>query len=311
MKILFATDGSPEADRAKDFVGSLPLAPGSDIIVVSVLARKQPENVEPEARVEGSDERPSEIRTAKDIADRAAYHLARAGVCTASEVISGHPAESVCRVAEERGVDVVVVGSRGRSALARFLLGSVSYRVAKHAASPVLIVKPPAKPIERVLIGVDGSEDSRRAVAFLKRHPISAESSITVAHVIHVPSPAFGTGKGYYETAELGGELGKLRDAAEVEGKRILEEVSGTLRGFHKVDTVVTAGVPAQRLIDLARETTADLLVVGSRGLTGVERFLMGSVSLRVCQHAPCSVLVVRESPQRQRGRLDSPSVVF
>jgi nucleotide-binding universal stress UspA family protein len=156
-----------------------------------------------------------------------------------------------------------------------------------------MIVKPPANPIVKVLVGVDGSEDSRAAVKFLRRFPLPPEVSVCMAHVVHVPSPAFGEHKGYYETAELGGELERLKTAAEVDGKKILDEAAKLLEGVH-VETVVTAGPPAQRLVDLAGEKGVSLLVVGSRGLTGVERFLMGSVSLQICHQAPSTVLVVR-----------------
>jgi nucleotide-binding universal stress UspA family protein len=201
----------------------------------------------------------------------------------------------ICRIAEEKDVDLVVVGSRGRSSLARFFLGSVLQRVVKHAPAPVLVVKPPAKAIERILIGVDGSEDSRKATEFLKRFPFPPSATVYVAHVVHVLSPSFGDNKGYYETAELGGELEQLRKAAEVDGKKILELAAESLKGSFKVEVLVTAGPPARRLVELIGEIDADILVVGSRGLTGVERFLMGSVSLQSCHHAPCSVLVVRD----------------
>jgi nucleotide-binding universal stress UspA family protein len=288
VKILFATDGSPEADTAKELLVSLPLPSGSELIIMSVVSQAE----EGPREVEGG---PSNgLSTAQTVADQAAYHLAKAGVSTECVVSCGHPADRICRVAEEKDTQLVVVGSRGRSSLARFFLGSVSQRVAKHAPASVLIVKPPVKPIVKVLVGVDGSEDSREAVKFLKNFPFPPEATVCIAHVVHVPSPAFGEHKGYYETAELGGELERLRTAAEVDGKKILEEAAEFLDGF-EVETLVTAGPPARRLVELAGEMDVTLLVVGSRGLTGVERFLMGSVSLQVCHHAPCSVLVVRD----------------
>jgi nucleotide-binding universal stress UspA family protein len=290
VKILFATDSSPEADKAKELLGSLPLAPGSELIVMSVAPQGEssPSEVDKEAP-------PEELGAAQETADGAAYYLAKAGVSTECMVTCGHPADRICQAAEEKGADLVVVGSRGRSSLARFFLGSVSENVAKHAPGHVLIVKPPAESIERVLIGVDGSEDSRRAVAFFKRFPLPRDVTVYIVHVVHVPSPAFGDHKGYYETAELGGELERLRSAAEVDGKKILEEAAESIRSTLRVETLVTAGSPARRLVDLAGEMEVDLLVVGNRGLSKVERFLMGSVSLQVCLHAPCSVLIVRE----------------
>lgn len=288
VKILFATDGSAEADHAREILGSLPLASGSELLVLSVVSSRE------SARPEGEQGSSVALEKAQSAADAAAYHLAKAGVSTECHVMGGHPADRICKFAEDYGIELAVLGSRGRSSLVRFFMGSVSYQVAKHARCPVLIVKPGTQSMDRVLLGVDGSEDSRLAVRFLKQFPFPPGCLVTAAHVVHVPAPAYDTARGYYETVELGGEPDRLKAATQVEGKRILEESCASLKGFFQVQTVITAGPPARRLVELAGETQTDLLVVGSRGLTDVERFLMGSVSLQVCIHAPCSVLIVR-----------------
>ncbi len=143
MKILFATDDSTEAHCAKEYLGSLPLAPGSELLIVSAVPQR--EVLEPAGEVkEQTWTSSAELRSARDIVDRAAYYLATPGVSTECLVIRGNPADVICRIAEERKVALVVAGSRGRSGLARFLLGSVSYRVTKHAPCPVLVVREPA-----------------------------------------------------------------------------------------------------------------------------------------------------------------------
>jgi nucleotide-binding universal stress UspA family protein len=293
VRILFATDGSPEADLARDLLSRLPFVSGSELLVASVVGREETDD--DESHDQPNNVSTDEIREAREEVERSAYQLAKAGVATECLVVGGYPADVICRIAEEKDIDLVVLGSSGRSALARFFLGSVSQRAAKHASCPVLIVKPPAEPIQEVLVGVDGSEDSKLAVEFLHKFPLPQPTQVTLVHVVHVPSPAFGDARGYYETAELGGELERLRAAAEGEGQKVLEEASESLRGAFKVESLLTAGPPARRLIELAGDRDASLVVVGCRGLTGVERFLMGSVSLQVCHHAPCSVMVVRE----------------
>ncbi|MFQ5790363.1 MAG: universal stress protein [Acidobacteriota bacterium] len=295
MRILFATDGSPEALRAQELLGTLALNSGTEILIASVVPRMGLlEYRDPEER----DGQPwlssAELRAAQAVADEAAYRLAKAGVATESLVTGGHPAEEICRMAEEKQAAFIVMGSHGRSGLARFFLGSVSQRVVKHAPCPVLAVKSATVSIERVLIGVDGSDCSRRALAFVRWFPFPSNVSLTVAHVVHVPMPFRGGTGGHYESEELALAVEKVRLAAEAEGKRILEEASECLRNAHRVETRMATGPPARSLVDLAASTNADLVVVGSRGLTGVKRFLLGSVSLQVCEHAPGSVLVVR-----------------
>jgi nucleotide-binding universal stress UspA family protein len=284
MKILFATDGSMGAQSARDFLEGLLFAPGTELLVVSVMPGLRSEDG-------AAPDQPEEERS---WADLAAYRLARAGLSTDSLLVRGHAAEQICRLAEEKAVDLVVVGSRGCSSLSRFILGSVSEQVVKHVAAPVLIVKKVARPIEKVMIGVDGSKDSNRAVAFLGSFPLPPETSVDAVHVIQIRPPVCGTAEGYYETAEVSKAMESLRAAAEQEGKEVLQKASEVLERSYRVETFITEGAPASALVDLAGSRGSDVLVVGSRGRTGFERFLMGSVSTQAAVHAPCSVLVVR-----------------
>ena len=285
MKILFATDGSLGAQNARDFLDGLPFAPGTELLVVSVMPGSPSEHETPPA---------DQLDEDRSWADLAAYRLARAGLSTDSLSVRGHAAEQICRLAEEKAVDLVVVGSRGSSSLSRFILGSVSEQVVKHAVAPVLIVKKVARPIEKVMIGVDGSKDSNRAVAFLGSFPFPPETSVDAVHVIQVRPIVCGTAEGYYETSEVSKSIEILRGAAEQEGKELLKKASEVLERSYRVETLITEGAPASALVDLAGTGGADVLVVGSRGITSFERFLMGSVSAQAAVHAPCSVLVVR-----------------
>jgi len=82
-----------------------------------------------------------------------------------------------------------------------------------------------------------------------------------------------------------------LRQVADAVLKRAAREA---LAKGVEVETHVREGDPAEVIIDVATEQQADLIVVGSRGLTGIKRFLLGSVSHKVSQHAPHSVMIVR-----------------
>lgn len=296
MKILFATDGSPEAERARQFLGGLPLVPGTELLIVSVA----PQSTRVESGSHGEEiERiwvaSNEISDAREVAERTAYQLASAGVSTESLVTGGDPADTICRLAEKHRVGLIVMGARGHSALARFFLGSVSYRVARHARCPVLIVRPPGDSVRKVLLGVDGSEDARVAVRFLRTLSLPREITVILVYAVHVPVPFHGMAEGPFEAGELGDAMNRLRAAGDAEGKRVLSEAGELLGACYRLEKRLVAGPPARRLVELAGSESPDLVVVGSRGLTGVERFVMGSVSLQLCLHAPCSVLVVRE----------------
>jgi nucleotide-binding universal stress UspA family protein len=91
--------------------------------------------------------------------------------------------------------------------------------------------------------------------------------------------------------------LDEVRRHSEEEGAHIVQQTVDRLHQCGmKTVKVVTHGHVGQKLIELAQSTQADLMVVGSRGLTGATRYLMGSVSDTVVKYAPCPVLVFRRS---------------
>lgn len=133
LKILVAYDGSPEADRALDWATRLPDAVATVIGVVPTLAGSEPiadavdPTVEPDAFRD-------ELRTA-------AEKLTAAGVEATALARAGNPAQVVIETAEAGGFDLILIGTRGRHAIERFLFGSTAERVAWHATTPVLLVR--------------------------------------------------------------------------------------------------------------------------------------------------------------------------
>lgn len=137
--VVVGTDGSPLADHALDRAAKLAGASGARLHIVAAYHDSGPfrERLGSSAKVDLVDLR----RVAEEVLARAAAHAGRHGVEAAVEAHEGDAAEVLLRVAEERGADLIVVGSRGLSAAQRFLLGSVSHKVAHHAKSTVMIVR--------------------------------------------------------------------------------------------------------------------------------------------------------------------------
>jgi nucleotide-binding universal stress UspA family protein len=131
----------------------------------------------------------------------------------------------------------------------------------------------------KVLVAYDGSADARLALEYAAaKH---GDDDITVISVVPVP---------------YSGRGGGIDPTSNVEDHRTaLDEAAGLLadRGV-QAKTVESVGHPANAIIEAAEQGGYDLVIVGSRGLNAVARFLTGSVSGRVVAHAPCSVLVVR-----------------
>ena len=215
-----------------------------------------------------------------------------------AEVVAGTPSRAIIEMAEHWPADLVVVGSHGRSALGRLLLGSVSKKVATEASNSVrvarclkdkVIVEAPI----RLLIGFDGSPSARAAVRALARRVWPAGS---MARVIAVGERPTATPIGGLMptaasviTVSAGEGLHELQEGVEAAGEDL-----AAVAGLH-VSCEVRWGDPRRVLAEEAEKMQADCIFVGSRGLGGpVERFLLGSVSAALVNNAPCSVEVAR-----------------
>ena len=136
-KILLATDGSAHAWQALTYAQELALRDQAQIVVVHTFdpvptyLGDQPRN-----RVAAR-----HVSAGEGVASQAAEALREAGVDVVVEVLEGPPAEAILKVAQVRGCDLIVMGTRGLGALTSLLLGSVSHRVLAHAHVPVMVVK--------------------------------------------------------------------------------------------------------------------------------------------------------------------------
>jgi nucleotide-binding universal stress UspA family protein len=139
-----------------------------------------------------------------------------------------------------------------------------------------------------IVVGTDGSEPADEAVR--QATDMASREGARLHLVTAYPDPQIlrerttGTGGGAYTIIDL-------REVAESVVQRAALDA---LRKSVEVETHVREGQPAEVIIDVANQEQADLIVVGSRGLTGIKRYLLGSVSSKVSEHAPCSVMIVR-----------------
>ena len=135
-RILVGYDGSTASRKAFDMALELAAKHGAELYVLSVARPLEvPDEVEGEAVIENS--RAYHRRLLAELKPLATAK----GVTARFEVSVGHPAEQIIYDADRHGADLIVVGDRGRSNLARFLLGSVSKQVVQHAGHPVLVVR--------------------------------------------------------------------------------------------------------------------------------------------------------------------------
>ena len=208
------------------------------------------------------------------------------------QVVKGRPATAIARVARRQGCDLIVIGCRGLAEFRSFLLGSVSRRVLTEAPCSVLVIKRRMKALQHVLIGVDGSKDARAAIEFLLRLLPPKETNATVVSVIP-PLPL----EADVAPEELMTVVDDVQRPLEEHACKIAEQTAERLRQAGATATASAVhGHVGRELVESARLSQADLIVVGSRGLTGSARYLMGSVSETVVKYADCAVLVFRRS---------------
>jgi nucleotide-binding universal stress UspA family protein len=142
----------------------------------------------------------------------------------------------------------------------------------------------------RFLIAIDDSRFSEAAVQMLIRQVRPEGSEVTVVHVIE-PVPVSTEGYLWGFPVDLPGILEGQRKAAHEVVARAAEILR---KAGWKVSSSVEEGDPQTRIIDRAAEWKTDLILLGSHGRKGFDRFLLGSVSEAVAQHAHCSVEIVR-----------------
>lgn len=237
------------------------------------------------ANLQGYDEfRNAMVDAGRQLLERATASIPSdvTGVRKINEI--GSPAQVILDGAQTVSADLIVVGARGRSRVAETVLGSVSHRVLSHASRPTLIVKGPARPIQRVLVAIEGRDDADRIVQWLTRYPFAAPVELCVLNVVvpiglDSPYDALGA-KAWWAGAETYAE------------EFVKETAAKLLDSRYTVSTKVAIGNPAAIIEEKAQ--TVDLVVAASHGRKGIERFLLGSVSHAIVHHVSCPVLVIR-----------------
>jgi nucleotide-binding universal stress UspA family protein len=191
---------------------------------------------------------------------------------------------------EAAAADLLVVGRRGAGGFKGLLLGSTAEHCARQAQGPVVVVQAPLEETHgRVVVGVDGSTVSERALAWAVARAEARGATLEVVSVYET----------YDARGPYGGEFMRIASpAAEQRFRQRAEQcVTDALAAVElppglDVEVEVTEGHPVEVLLGRARQ--ADLVVTGSRGLGGITGLLLGSVSRQLLHHAECPVAVVR-----------------
>src|SRR6185369_15587729 len=318
MKILIGYDGSECADAALDDLSQAGLPKKGEMYILAVaevwLPPPPPSTYEiieeaREARSPADLQREFSKRCAAakemlTLAERARDRLQSRFPNWNVSVDSscGSAAWELIAKADEWKPDLIVVGSHGRTALGRFVLGSVSQRVLTEALCSVRIargrVEEPDSPV-RIVVGTDGSPASEEALRAVAARQWPPRSEVKVVMVDDPVAPEF--------LGKVIPPLGKMLEEDRQEERAWLKQLSkqslDILRGAEiKVSCVLREGDPKQELCKAAEEWNAGCIFVGSAGFSNrFERFVLGSVSAAVAARAHCSVEVVRKSVRQTK----------
>lgn len=286
--ILLADDGSAHSRAAVKLICDLQLADDSQIKALRVFTPSDTANVWLLEK--------SLHETEKALCDD--------GKIVKSELILGHPAEMILKTAEKDNANMIVIGAKGLRATLGILLGGVVQQVAEHAERPVLVVRAPYNGLKRILLTVDGSEESENMIDCMGSFPLPEGTEFDLLHIAPpIPSEQeivqyWPSGIDISFTVPIEEIREQIKERAEREeeiGKRVLTQASATL-SEQGVQTKVAflRGDAATEIIEYAKERKIDLIVSGGRGLGPVRSWILGSVSRKLLHYAPCSVMVVK-----------------
>jgi nucleotide-binding universal stress UspA family protein len=206
---------------------------------------------------------------------------------------SDDPVDEIVTYARTTGVDLIVMGTHGRSGLSHMLIGSVAEKVVRTAPCPVLTVhKAPKEPVtgfRRILVPTDFGAASDAALDCARTIAARFGASLHLLHVLDdVGSGAIDSDM--FATQSPEARSTRLNDARE----RLKHRVSDRDRARLRATTEVLFGASAQMITDYALDNGFDLIVMGTHGRTGMAHLLVGSVAERVVRTATCPVITTR-----------------
>jgi nucleotide-binding universal stress UspA family protein len=271
--ILCAVDRSETSQRALSYATTIAAGHGARMHVLEVSETEAPE---------------ADTAALRQLVEPAVA----AGVVVDVHVRHGRAAHEILEEAQDRAVDLIVLGSRGRHAFERLVLGSVTSRILHTSTCPVLVVPPgaPRLPHDRfkvIVCPTDFSAAGNAASTFARRMAVPVDATLLV--LMHVVEWPFGEATGDDAVSEL-------RRSLESQAREQLDHLAATqslVTPAPEVRTIVAVGKPSREICAVARAEHADLIVVGVTGRGAIDLAILGSTTHQVVRQAHCPVVAV------------------
>lgn len=271
MRILMCTDGSPYAEKALRFGALIALGAEKPIVVLGVAEHR------------------GERGRVRKALTQAEERFREEGIDLQTKLRVGHAAEQILRETEEHRYDLLIVGSRGRRGMTRFLLGSTANRLASHSLMPVLIVRGDRDSLNKILICTGAGKPSEESIKF---GALVAKAADARATLLHVMSQLPLTSEAQIADLELATEEFLRSEAREAlhlrEGLKMLEGAGVPAKAK------IRRGLVVDEIFTEAEGGDYDLIVVGAHAARGLDRYLLDDIANKIITHARRPVLLVR-----------------
>ena len=211
----------------------------------------------------------------------------------------GNSAEVIVDRAAANSTTLIAMTTHGRSGINRWLLGSIADKVLHAASNPLLLVRATAEskktdtpPLKRIMVPLDGSPLAEMVLPHAAELARKMGLEIVLTRVFGVPTPVFAEDYGPY--------VEELWEQVEKEAQEYLDEKARQLQaqGLTNVSALSVAGFAAEKIIEMARQRSDTLIAMSTHGRSGVNRWVMGSVTDRVVRHSGDPVLIIRAPSQ-------------
>ena len=237
-------------------------------------------------------------RHLKDVAKKYSIELRRENI----HALRGRPFEEICRLARDRGIDLIVTSTRGNTGLKHLALGSTAERVVRYAPCPVLVVPPvdlkkkadgrgktPRRELRfgKILVPIDFSECSMKGLAYAKALAKQFGSKLVLLNSVALQ---------YYFTSD---EYARydwpllMQQTEKASRNQMRDLIEKTDWDGIEVESSLQIGHAGQQICARAIDHNADVIVTSTHGTTGFKHILVGSTAEYVVRHAACPVLVV------------------
>lgn len=300
MRVLAAVDRSAYSSYALDCLKRMPCHDEVDLTLVTVSPRVPEYDLSGTMfAMDAASVMQREIEAIREsLNEMAAFARSEfRSIETLSPI--GPPGHEIVRLANQKRVDLVLMGATGHSALARVLLGSVSDYVATHADCSTLVVRPQgnqkpdpniASPApSRILLAISNADSDVDLATWISRLGFSTTTEI---HLVYVEQIL------HFYDQELFHQASKYRQDLQPIAIETIEKIKTQLQshGFTTHSKTLESNHIGHGIVEYAEQQKCDLIITGDQRETLIQRLFLGSNSRHVLRHAHCSVLISRTS---------------